>query len=139
MVKVKPLATIEKNYKDSAGTAASRYKDSIPGITWQAEAIAGQDLYVAKMSDPSVLARREQEISEVSDAAFRDALLKKGAPVIGARMALAAPKMASGYTPIRNALLALTLPARVADPMQNIDNRLKPVVTTMIDASDRAR
>lgn len=139
MVKVKPLATIEKNYKDSAGTAASRYKDSIPGITWQAAAIDGQDLYVAKMTDPEILARRAQEISEVSDTEFRNALMTKGAPVIGSRMALAAPKMAQGYAPIRNALLSLVLPARVADPMQNIDNRLKPVVTTMIEASDRAR
>lgn len=139
MVKVKPLATIEKNYRDAAGTAASRYRDSIPTVTWQAQAIAGQDLYVQKMSDPEILARRAREITEVSDVAFRNALLTKGAPVIASRMAAAAPAMAQGYAPIRSALEALTLPPRTGDAMQNIDSRLKPVVQTMINASDIMR
>jgi len=137
LVKVKPLAQIEKNYRDASGTAASRYKDSIPGITWQAEAVAGQELYEERMSDPSVLARRETGIAKVSDAEFKKALTEKGAAVIGARMRAAAPKMASGYAPIRSALEGLTLPARVADPMANIDARLKPVVQTMIDAAEK--
>lgn len=139
MVKVKPLATIEKNYKDAAGLAATRYRDSIPTVVWQAAAIAGQDLYVQRMSDPEILARRAREITEVSDTAFRAALLEKGAPVIAGRMAAAAPKMAQGYAPIRSALESLTLPPRTGDAMQNIDNRLKPVVQTMIDASDVMR
>ena len=137
MVKVKPLATIEKNYKGAASTAASRYKDAIPGIIWQAEAMAGQDLYEAKMMDPAVLARRSTEIAKVSDAAFREALTKKGAPVLASRMSDAAPRMAAGYAPIRSALEALTLPPRVVDPMANIDARLKPVVQTMIDAAEK--
>jgi len=137
MVKVKPLAQIEKNYRDAAGTAASRYRDSIPTVVWQADALEGQSIYEAKMMDPSVLARRATEIAKVSDSSFRDALLTKGAPVIASRMAAAAPKMASGYAPIRSALEALTLPPRVVDPMANIDARLKPVVQTMIDAAEK--
>jgi len=137
MVKVKPLATIEKNYKGAAGTAASRYKDAIPGITWQSEAIAGQDLYEAKMQDPTVLARRETGIAKVSDSEFKAALAAKGAPVLASRMTAAAGKMAQGYAPIRSALEGLSLPPREADPMTNIDNRLKPVVQTMIDAAEK--
>jgi len=137
MVKVKPLAQIEKNYKDAAGTAASRYKDSIPGVVWQSEAIAGQAIYEAKMMDPAVLARRATEIAKVSDTEFRNALATKGAPVLASRMAAAAPKMSAGYAPIRSALEALTLPARTADPMANIDARLKPVVATMIAAAEK--
>lgn len=137
MVKVKSLAVIEANYKGAASTAASRYKASIPGIVWQADAIAGQDLYEAKMMDPEVLARRSTQIAKVSDSDFRSALTTKGAPVIASRMAAAAGKMASGYAPIRSALESLTLPPRVADPMANIDSRLKPVVAVMIEASEK--
>ena len=137
MVKVKSLATIEKNYKGAAGTAASRYRDAIPGIVWQADAIEGQSLYEAKMMDPSVLARRATEIAKVSDSSFREALTTKGAPVLASRMTAAAGKMASGYAPIRSALEALTLVPREADPMANIDNRLKPVVQAMIDAAEK--
>jgi len=137
MVKVKPLATIEKNYKGAASTAAARYKEAIPRVTWQAESIEGQDLYEERMMDPAVLARRATEIAKVSDTEFRKALLEKGAPVIASRMSAAAPKMAAGYAPIRSALEGLTLPARVADPMANIDARLKPVVQTMIDAAEK--
>ena len=137
MVKVKPLTEIQKNYADSSGTAAARYKAAIPRITWQTEALDGQDLYVAQMSDPDVLARREDGINKVSDTEFRDAMLKKGAGVIGSRIKAAAPKMASGYAPIRSALEAVTLEARTADPDTNIDNRVKPIVHAMRRAAGK--
>lgn len=137
MVKVKPLATIEANYKASAPRATKGYKESIPGVVWNAPSLAGQGLYEERMMDPAVLAKRATGIADVSDTEFRKALLEKGAPIIGARIAAAAPKMATGYAPIRSALVALTLPERVADPMANIDNRLKLTVQTMIDASEK--
>ena len=71
-------------------------------------------------------------ISELSTE-FRAAMRSKGAPTIAGRMAAAAGKMAAKYAPFSAALSSLTLPARVADPMQNIDNRLKPVVKLMVD------
>jgi len=133
MVKVKSQATIEKNYRDAAGTAGARYAASIDSVTWNAEARAGQDLYVQQMQNAEVLARREAGISKVSDTEFRAAMRSKGAPTIAGRMAAAAGKMAAKYAPFSAALSSLTLPARVADPMQNIDNRLKPVVKLMVD------
>jgi len=133
MVKVKSQSQIEANYRQAAGTAGSRYAQSIDQVSWQAEARAGQDLYVQQMQNPEVLARRESGISKVSDSEFKAAMRSKGAPVIAGRMTAAAGKMAQNFGPYRAALEGVALPARVADPMANIDNRLKPIVQAMVD------
>lgn len=133
MVKVKSLTQIEANYKGAAGVAATRYAASIDGIAWQSKAQEGQALYEQRMSDPEILSRRNKGIAKVSDSAFKDAMRNKGASVIGGRMSAASGKMAQGYAPYKSALESLSLPPRSADPMQNIDARLKPVVQTMVD------
>lgn len=137
MVKVKPLATAQSNFTNSAGTAAQRYREAAPSIEWRTPSEGGQDLYVQRMQDPNVLARRLSGIQNVSDTEFRNAVITKGAPVLQSRMAAAGPKWGTRWSPFRTALEGLTLPARVADPMQNIDNRLKPVVQTMIDTKEQ--
>ena len=137
MVKVKPLEEIKRNYVGSAGTAAARYRAAIPRITWQSEALDGQDLYVEQMSNPDVLARRASGIELVSDAAFKKAMTDKGAGRIGPGISGAGDKMASGYSPIRSALEGVTLPKRVADPYTNITNRVVPIVRAMREAAGK--
>lgn len=136
-IRVKPLSEIEANYRGAASEAQRRYGQAIPRMVWQENAVAGQDLYESKMSDPAVLARREEKIREVSDAEFRKACTDKGASILGSRMSAAASKMSAGYAPIRSALEGLSIPDRTADPMANIDNRLKPVVDAMIKAAGK--
>lgn len=136
-IRVKPLSEIEANYKGSASEAQRRYVQAIPRMVWQENAIAGQDLYVSRMSDPAVLARREEKIREVSDSEFREAVQEKGANILASRMGAASSKMAQGYAPIRQALEGLSIPERTADPMANIDNRLKPVVDAMRRAAGK--
>lgn len=133
MVKVKSRAQIESNYRGAAGVAATRYRESIPTVEYQAASLAGQGLYEEKMMDITVLQRRAAGVAKVSDAEFRQAMTEKGAGVIQGRMSAAAGKMAAEFEPFRQGLATLDLPARVADPMQNVDNRLKPVVQLMVD------
>lgn len=133
MVKVKSQSQIENNYRNAAGKAGSNYAASIDAITWQAEAQAGQALYVQQMQNPEVLDRRSKGIGKVSDTHFKQALRDKGAPVIAGRMQAAAGKMAQGFAPYRAALEGVSLPPRSADPMQNVDNRVKPIVQAMVD------
>lgn len=129
---MKSLERIKANYKGAAGTAASRYKEAIPGIAWQAAAVDGQELYEAQMRDSEVLARRAKNIAKVSDSAFQSAMEKKGAPVIASRMTEAADKQASNFAPYKSAIEAVSLPDRTADPMTNIDQRLKPIVSALV-------
>lgn len=133
MVKVKSAAVSQKNYEDASAYVGTRYTDGIATAEWQRAAIDGQGLYVARMTDPSVLARRASKIGKVSDGEFKDAAIKKGGPIIGSRMRDAAPKQAREWAPFRSALEGLSLPPRSPDPMANVDARLKPVVRTLVD------
>lgn len=129
---MKSLERIKANYKGAAGTAAARYRESIPGIAWQAAAVDGQDLYEAQMRDSEVLARRAKNIAKVSDSSFQSAMEKKGAPVIASRMADAADKQAANFAPYKSAIEGVSLPDRTADAMTNIDQRLKPIVAVLV-------
>ncbi len=133
MVKVKSQSQIEANYKSAAGKAGTAYAAAIDSVVWQGPSQQGQDLYVQQMQNPEVLARRSSGIAKVSDTEFKAALRAKGAPVIAGRMSAAAGKMAQNFAPYRSALESLTLVARTADPMTNVDNRVKPVVQAMVD------
>lgn len=136
-IKVKPLATIKKNYEGSASEAARRYKEAIPGVSWHDRALEGQDLYETRMSDPAVLARRNTGIETVTDVDFRDAMTKKGAPVIASRMKDASDKQSRGYAPIRAAIDGMTIPDKTDDVDANIDNILKPIVHKMREAAGK--
>jgi hypothetical protein len=137
MVKVKPLDQIKKNYTGAAPIAAARYRDAIPTITWQDPALKGQKLFEEQMMKAEVLKRREAKIKKVPDTEFRKALEEKGAPVLSSRMAAAADKQVSHFAPYRAALEAVTLPDRTADPLTNIDNRLKAIVSALVETKKK--
>jgi hypothetical protein len=133
MVKVKSETDMKTNYTAAAALVPTRYAQGVKAATWQAEAQAGQALYEQRMQDPTVLARRNAGISKVSDDTWRTNAVNKGQPIIGARMTAAADKQITGFRPYRDALSALTLPDKVADPMTNLTNRAGAVVRAMVD------
>ena len=132
MVKVKSIDTGKRNYKGAASTAAARYKESIAGIDWKGPALEAQALYEQQMSNPAVLARRASGIEKTTNEEMKAAMLAKGAPVIGARMAAADGEWGAGWSPYKSALEAVDLPAKTGDAMTNIDQRLKPIVAAMV-------
>ena len=136
-IKVKPLEDIAKHYRDSAATAAARYKDSISQVEWQEAAIQGQSLYEEQMSRPEVLSRRETGVRKVTDSEFKRAMEEKGAKRIMSGIQAGVDKQREGYRVIREALDGLEIPERVADPDTNIENRLKPVVHAMRRAAGK--
>jgi hypothetical protein len=136
MVKVKSETDIKTNYTAAAALVPTRYAQGIATSTWQAEATAGQALFEARMADPTVLARRNKGIAKVSDDAWRTAAKTKGQPIIGSRMIAAADKQVANFRPYRDALSALTLPPKVADPMTNLTNRAGAVVKVMVDTKN---
>lgn len=85
------------------------------------------------MADPAILARRAKGISTVSDATWQNDAITKGRPIIGARMTAAADKQVTNFRPYRDALSALTLPDKVADPMTNLTARAGMVVQAMVN------
>jgi hypothetical protein len=133
MVKVKPESECKTNYEQSTTLVPARFTAGVNAATWQGEAIAGQSLYIAQMSNMEILSRREKGINRISDAQWRTDTVTKGAPIIGTRMKAASDKQITGFRPYRSALEATSLPPRVADQMQNLLNRAGAIVTAMVN------
>jgi len=134
MVKVKSLEEISNRYKEAASLVPGRYKRAVEKVTdWKERALAGQTLYEEKLADPTIRARRAKAIEKVSNEDWRKNAADIGAKRIGEGMRAKVDKHKAKYKPFRDALAALTLPEKVADPMANIDNRLKAVVSTLIE------
>lgn len=138
MVKMPSKQAIEQAYRSAIPVVSGRYKTGVEGTqNWKQAAIDGQGLYVQKMQDTSVLARREKGLNKVSDADWKTGALNKGVSRIGPGMEAGAAKQSAGYEPIRAALESVNLPPRTADPMSNIDNRVKPIVQAAIQAANK--
>jgi len=134
MVKVKPLDQIKKNYAAGATVAPTRYKESVSRTSGViTAAIEAEDLFAAKMSAAIADRRRAKGLAKVSDEDWRRAAMNKGAARIGPGMTAAVDKQSSKYAPFRSALEGVSLPARTADPMANIDARVKPIVATLVE------
>ena len=133
MVKVKPESEAKLNYEQSTALVPARFEAGVKSATWQNEAQAGQDLYVQQMANPDVLARRSKGIAKVSDATWRDDTISKGKAIIGVRMKDASDKQITGFRPYRDALSAVELPPKTADPMANLLNRSGAIVKAMVD------
>lgn len=133
MVNVKSESEIKKNYEDSTTLVPARFEAGVKTANWQGAAIAGQDLYETQMRDDDVLKRRARNIEKVSDENWRKTTINKGRNVIASRMKDASQKQVDGFRPYREALTAVDLPPRTADPMQNLVNRAGAVVKALVD------
>ena len=139
MVNVPDAGKRKAAYLNSLGGVPGSYKAGIEATQgWKEKAIGGQALYVQKMQDQSVLQRREKGLARVSEQDWKSKAATLGSVRIADGMRNAADKQVQNYEPIAAALRGLSLPDRTADPMANIDNRLKAVVRTAIDASKNA-
>jgi len=133
MVKVKPESEAKKNYEDSTTLVPGRFESGVKGAAWHDAAMDGQDLYVSQMSNSDILARRSKGIDKVSDEQWRRETIDKGKTIIGARMKTASDKQVANFRPYRDALTAVDLPPRTADPMANLMNRAGAVVKALVD------
>lgn len=136
MVKVPSQADRQRAYEQSIGAVPAKYQAGIQGTQgWKEAAIAGQGLYEEKMRDPEVLGKRARALEKTNEAEWKNRAATTGASRIASGMQANSAKQAANYEPIAQALRAVDLPARSADPMQNIDNRVKPIVQAAVNAS----
>ena len=116
----------------------ANYKSGIERTTnWKEKALNGQGLYEQQMQNASVLRRRAVALERVSEADWKNKASNLGSMRIADGMRNGAEKQAQNYEPIANALRSVELPERSADPMANIDNRVKPIVRAMVQASPK--
>jgi hypothetical protein len=89
------------------------------------------------MQNAAVLRRRAVALEKVSESDWKSRAATLGSTRIAEGMRNGAEKQAANYEPVANALRAVELPERSADPMANIDNRVKPIVRAMVQASPK--
>lgn len=137
-MKVKSKGDIEAAYTEGARVAPSRYTRGVAGTTgFKEDAIAGQTLYEAKMTDPTILARRKAKLEKISDADWKTPALKKGSVRIGPGMVAAVKKQSDGFEPYRSELEGITLPEKTTDPLTNVTNRVGAIAVALAERKKR--
>jgi len=135
MVKIKSSADIAKNYTDAIGRVPAAYKAGVSRTTdWaeKASSDAAESLYAEKIAESVAAKRRQKAVSAVSNAEWQTMASGPGATRIGQGMSANAGKRTRNFEPYRSAIEGVSLVAKTADPMSNIDNRVKPIVAALV-------
>jgi len=136
MVKVKPLEEIKARYKEAAGVIPARYRRAIRRVVGWKERATSDDaeaLYGARLTEAIAAKRRQKALLRVDEADWKRRAEEIGGAIIGTKVAKSVDKHAEGFSPYREALEAVELPPKEVDPMVNIDNRLKAVVSALVE------
>ncbi len=134
VVETKSLEATVSNYRDGISKAPARYKAGVEKNNNQNEnAIAAQGLYEARIAESIANKARVRGLQGSSTAAWKQAASTKGASRIGPGMTAALPKFSKGIGDVLATIQATTIAERTADPMANIDNRVKPIAQALYD------
>ena len=136
MVKIKSASQIDANYKAAIGRVPNAYKTGVQATSdWQEKASSSEaeDLWAARVAEAAAAKRRQKAVSQVSNADWQSAAANVGAARIGQGMTNNADKRTRNFEPYRNAIESVSLPPRTADPLANVDARVKPIVSALVD------
>lgn len=132
MVDTKSLDQTRKNWEGAIGRVPQAYSDGVNNAKDViAKGVAAEDLYAQKVQEAISQRRRAKKLSEVSDEQWRQAALKKGAARIATGMTESKEKFASGMGRVLSTIQSVSIAPRTADPMANVDNRVKPIVAAL--------
>lgn len=132
MVDTKSLDQTKKNWEAAIGRVPQAYSDGVDNAKDViAKGVAAEALYAQKVQEAIASGRRAKKLSEVSDDQWRRAAKEKGAARIATGMTASKEKFASGMSKVLSVIQGVTIAPRVADPMANVDNRVKPIVAAL--------
>jgi len=134
MVRTKGVSATTKNYEGAIGNVPAKYKTGVESAeSWQSNAVAAEDLWKAKIAEAAANNARSKGISRVSDSEWKQAASNKGSSRIGQGMRESLPKYQRVMGEVLNVIENTSISARTADPMANVDNRVKPIVKNLAD------
>ncbi len=137
MVDTKSLDQTQKNWEASHGRVPQAYSDGVrQAKDVIAKGVAAEALYAQKVQEAISAGRRAKKLSEVSDEQWRQAALDKGAARIATGMAASKQKFNSGMAKVLSTIQGVTIAPRSADPMANVDGRVKPIVAALAKMKD---
>jgi len=128
MVKIVPVEEALQRFKDILPKIPERYKRMVSVAVWKAPAIEAEDFWVEAVRAAADAKARSKGIEPWDDASWQSITILKGAPVIRTRIEQMLPKYQLNWTPYRDAIEKLVLPAKVVDWETNIANRVVGIV-----------
>jgi len=133
MVEVK-LEAGKKRYNQAADFVPDRYKDGISAAKWKerAQSDDAEKAFEAKMKLVLEKKRRQKAVAKCDEMDWKNPALNIGPGRIKEGMKEKGDKWAKEFEPYAEALKGVSLPAKSADPMENIDKRLKPIVQALV-------
>jgi len=132
MVRTKGLSATVKNWEGSIGVIPGRYRSGVEATNnWKARATAGDDLWKTRTSEAIANNSRQKGLDKVSDSDWKNNALGKGASRIGPGIRAAVADYSKGMAAVLSAIESVSLPDRVADPEQNVINRVVPIVKAL--------
>lgn len=138
---MKPLAEARANFEAAATVVPTRYKTGVQRADWHGPASSDQaeSNYAAGVQQAVSDHRRQRRIQAMSNQDWQAGAVNKGATIIGERMRAAAGKYEKNFAPIYQEVerAVHSLPQRTIDPLTNIDQRLKPIVTAQRRAAGK--
>lgn len=125
-------------YKKGAVGAGEKWKSNFlatSGVAAAASSEEAQNNYVEKMSDPGVLAKRQKRLQGLTDEDFKRPVREGGASLYTRGVSAKVDKAAEGFAPYASVIndVVATLPARTTDPVENVNNRVLPIVMALYD------
>jgi len=132
VVKVKPIDVARRRFEQAISIIPDRYEQGVKLAEWQKPAMDAEDLWADAIMEAAREKRRQKGIAKVTDEEWRKDTINKGKPIIATRIRDALDDWEKGWKPFRDALEALELPEKTTDPITNIDQRVKPVVETLV-------
>jgi len=132
MVDTKPLDQVTKKWDAAIGRVPGAYTDGVNSAKDViAKGVAAEELYKQKLQESMADGRRARNLAKVSDEQWRAAAREKGASRIGPGMTAAKGKFRAGISDVLSTIQGVSIAPRSADPMANIDNRVKPIVAAL--------
>jgi len=138
MVKTKGIEATAANWRGAIGSVPARYKAGIMKADNTIEnAIAAEDLYAAKVQEAIANKSRVKGLQKTSTAEWKQRASELGSARIAAGMTAAEPKFKKGMSEVLNTIESVSIGERTADPMANVDARVKPLVRALYDMKRR--
>jgi len=132
MVRVKTVETARAHLEAAIAVIPARYREAVKVAVWKEPAIAGEELWGAAVSAAAAERRRAKGIEKVTDDEWRRLADVKGGARIGPGIREGLPKYERNWAPYRAAIEATEIGPKTIDPLANVDNRVKPIVSALV-------
>lgn len=134
MVDTVSTEAARKRWEGAIGRVPAAYADGVnQAKDVIAKGVAAESLYQQKLQESMADNRRARKLAEVSDEQWRTAAREKGAARIGSGMNAAKDKFGAGIGRVLDTIRGTSIGPRTADPLANVDNRVKPIVKALAD------